>query len=159
MRLQHYIIKVMVAGSLMLAQAAAAQLPHHRFSDLEQLQKQQERNMVVFVYTEWCAYCKAMEQTTFRDKDLIKILNDQFYFVRFNAEERSDVLWNHQWFRYQPTGRGAGMHQLAIALAQNEGTGSYPFITILDRDSRIQFQYSGFLSAEALQQILRQFLK
>ena len=157
MKLQHYILKIIVAGSLVLAQTAAAQLPHHQIADIEQLQKQEERNMVIFVYTDWCTYCKAMEHTTFRNKGLLKILSDQFYFIRFNAEERAEVLWNHQWFRYQPTGRGTGTHQLAIELAQKEG--SYPLINILDKDYQIQFQYSGFLSAEDLQQILRQFLK
>lgn len=157
MRLPNYIIKIIAGGSLVLAQKVVAQLPDHPITGIEQLQKQEERNIIVFVYTDWCTYCKAMEQTTFKNKDLIKILSHQFYFIRFNAEERAEVLWNHQWFRYQPTGRGTGTHQLAIELAQKEG--SYPLINILDKDYQIQFQYSGFLSAEVLQQVLGQFFK
>jgi thiol:disulfide interchange protein len=38
-------------------------------------------------YTNWCAPCKVMEQSVFRDEDVANYLNDNCISIRVNAEK------------------------------------------------------------------------
>ncbi len=80
-------IHVIVALALLGSVICAAQLKIHSFEKAEVLQKSENRPVVVFIYTDWCAYCQAMKNTAFIDRQIAKKLNDQFYFVALNGEE------------------------------------------------------------------------
>jgi thioredoxin-related protein len=43
------------------------------------------------VYTEWCGWCKRMDQTTFKDPELANYLNNFFYPIKFDAESKEPV--------------------------------------------------------------------
>ena len=53
------------------------------------LAKAKKTNKVVFIdfYTTWCAPCKMMEQSVFRDEDVANYLNDNCISIRVNAEK------------------------------------------------------------------------
>lgn len=126
------------------------------FEETEQLQKEESRNILVFIHTEWCKFCKTMENTTFRDEGVRKILSDEYYFVDFDVEERSDVTYGGHVFRYKPTGRKTGVHELAEILGTVDGVLSFPALVILNPENEIIFQYGGFLDAAGLQSVLKE---
>ncbi|MFN3411459.1 MAG: thioredoxin family protein [Exilispira sp.] len=43
---------------------------------------------ILFFYADWCPYCKKMEETTFKDKSVIEILNNNFIAIKINSESR-----------------------------------------------------------------------
>ena len=69
-----------------------AQLKAYSFEEAEQLSLENPKPIVVFVHTNWCKYCKMMENTTFKNKELINELNANFYFVLFDAESKTYIL-------------------------------------------------------------------
>jgi thiol:disulfide interchange protein len=53
------------------------------------LAKAKKANKVVFIdfYTTWCAPCRVMEESVFRDEDVANYLNDNCISIRVNAEK------------------------------------------------------------------------
>ena len=95
-----------------------------------------------------------MEHVTFKDSRIIATLNENFYFVSFDAETKKDIIFNNHTFQFQPNGTNTGIHELAIALATIENQVVYPTLTILESDNSILFQQASFISAKALGRIL-----
>lgn len=131
-----------------------AQLKTYTFEEAEQLSKENPKPIVVFVHTDWCKYCKMMENSTFKNADIINLLNDKFYFVSFDAETKNDITFKNHTFKFYPTGQNTGIHELATALATVNNHIAYPTITILDCDYSILFQKQSYLKNKELLSIL-----
>ncbi|HHB78642.1 MAG TPA: DUF255 domain-containing protein [Saprospiraceae bacterium] len=82
----------------------------------------------VDVYTDWCGWCKKMDRSTFRDAKVVKILTDDFYAVKLDAEQRESILFQGTEFKYVGTNR-QGHHELAAALL--DGQMSFPTTVML----------------------------
>ena len=91
-----------------------------------------------------------MENTTFKNKEIIKQLNQNFYFISFNAEDKKDIKFNKNTFKFKPKGTNSGIHELAELLSNQ----TYPTITILKADYSILTQIESFTNAKTLLQIL-----
>lgn len=136
-----------------------AQMKAHPLEQIDSLQKTSKRNMVVFIHTDWCRYCHSMKNTTLKNDSIISILNKEFWFAALNAEEKQDILFNGQIFKYKPTGENTGTHELAEQLAKVKGKISYPTLCILNANYEIIFQYNRFLSSAELLKVLNEVLK
>lgn len=131
-----------------------AQLKTHTFEEAEKLSKENPRPYVVFIHTSWCNYCKMMENSTFKNQEIITILNDNFYFISFDAESKDGIHFNNHTFQFIPKGQNTGIHELATELATINSQVVYPTVTILKSDFSIIFQKHSFLSGKELTAIL-----
>jgi thioredoxin-related protein len=131
-----------------------AQLKTYSFEEVEQLCLHKPKPIVVFVHTSWCKYCKMMENITFKDQQLINVLNTSFYFVVLDAESTNDITFNKHTFKFKPSGPSTGIHELATALATIDNQVVYPTITIIDANYSILFQKQSYLKAKDLISIL-----
>ena len=131
-----------------------AQLNLVEFEEIDSLQKIDKRNTIVFIHTDWCKYCQAMKSKTFKNEKIIKLLNEQFYFVDFNAEEKRKIIFNNTSFAFKPNGSNSGIHELAIELGTIMDQINYPIVCVLNYKNEIIFQNSGFLNANDLMKIL-----
>lgn len=138
----------------LLLQQAYAQLKTYQFEQLDSLQKKEARPVAIFIHTEWCKYCQAMQNTTLQNKEVISNLNEQFYFIDFNAEEKRTITLLGNSFRFKPTGTNTGIHELAEQLATLKGEISYPTLCFLNSRYEITFQYPQFTEASDLLTIL-----
>jgi thioredoxin-related protein len=136
-----------------------SQIISQSFEQLAGLQKTQNRFVVVFIHTDWCKYCQAMKNTTFKDKEIAALLNQNFWFVDLNAEEKSDITYNGQTYKFRPTGNNTGIHELVEKFTMPNGEASYPSICILNPDFEIIFQYNQLLSINDLRLLLNNLLK
>ena len=91
--------------------------------------EKQPRKIFVDVFTDWCGWCKRMDATTFKDPAVVAIMNEKFYAVKLNAEQKESILWKDQEFKWMPGGR-AGFHKLAYDLL--DGKLSFPSFVMLD---------------------------
>jgi thioredoxin-related protein len=131
-----------------------AQLKTHSFEETEQLVKQSPKPVVVFIHTSWCKFCKMMEKSTFKNETIIQTLNDYFYFISLDAEQKEDITFNNQLFKFKSTGKNTGLHDLAAALGTINKEVTFPTLTILDKDYSIIFQKASFTDAKSLLKIL-----
>jgi thioredoxin-related protein len=131
-----------------------AQLKTYTFEEAEKLSKENPKPFVVFIHTSWCQYCKMMENSTFKNSEIIPLLNNNFYFISFDAESKNDIHFNNHTFRFQPKGQHTGIHELATQLGTIDSQVVYPTVTILQSDYSIILQKSSFLNANELLIIL-----
>jgi thioredoxin-related protein len=139
---------------ILLPLSAFSQLKSYSFTELDSLQKTEKRNIIIFIHTDWCRYCQAMKNTTFKNEKMIKLLNEKFWFGDLNAEEKQDITFNGNTFKYKPTGNNTGIHELAEQLGIIEGKIAYPVLCILNSNYEIIFQCNEFLSSDGLLKVL-----
>jgi thioredoxin-related protein len=131
---------------LLIANQNFAQLNRHTFEEAEKLSIENPKPFAIFIHTNWCKICKMMENTTFKNKEIINELNQNFYFISFDAEDRKNINFNKNTFKFKPKGTNSGIHELA-ALLSNQ---TYPTITILNSDYIILIQIESFANSKTL---------
>lgn len=141
-------------GIFLLPQISFSQIKTYQFEQLDSLQKAEKRNVVIFIHTDWCKYCQTMQNTTFKNDCIIKELNEIFYFIDLNAEEKRSITFNEHTFKYKPTGTNTGLHELAEQLATVDNKVAYPTICFLNPNNEIIFQHNQFINPANLQLIL-----
>jgi len=87
------------------------------------------KKIFVDVYTDWCHWCKVMDKKTFNKENVAEYLNTNFYPVKLNAEQKEEINFNGQVFKWVAGGR-RGVHTLAYSLL--EGKMSYPTVVYLN---------------------------
>jgi thioredoxin-related protein len=100
-----------------------------------------------------------MKNTTFKDEKVGKLLTEQFYFVSFDGESKEDVTFLGRTFRFKPSGRNTGVHELAEQLGTKNGQLTYPSLVFLSPQYDILYQYDGFLSARQTRKILEKLIE
>jgi thioredoxin-related protein len=145
---------ILIVFPLLILQQGYAQLKTYQFEQLDSLQKKEARPVAIFIHTDWCKYCAAMKNTTLKNKAVISILNEHFYFIEFNAEEKRNITMLSNTFKYKPSGNNTGIHELAEQLATINGKVSYPTLSFLNSKYEITFQHPQFINASELLTIL-----
>lgn len=144
---------------MLLSQSSFSQVKEYKFEQIDSLQKIERKIVVVFINTDWCRYCEAMKHTTFKNTNIIHILNENFYFINLNAEEKRNIFFNNKTFRYKPSGHETGINELAEQLGNIHGKISFPGICFLNSDNQIIYQHAEFISAKDLEIVLTRINK
>lgn len=142
-------------NSSKIPSSATIELVQYNIEDVESLMKNENKPIAIFLHAAWCQYCNNMEQTTFKNQDVIKSLNEDFYYFSFDGESRDDVTFKNRTYHYLPSGRNSGVHELAVSLGNMDGTLTYPTFVILDSELEIIFQHNAYLSSKEMYQVLR----
>jgi len=98
------------------AQAKMAEEPKSMFGDMD---------------TSWVGWCKKMDSSTFQDAKVIEYLNDNFYAVKFNAEQKEAITYQGFEFKFVNSGR-RGYHQLAHSMLN--GRMGYPAFVYFNQE-------------------------
>lgn len=125
-----------------------------KWMTFEQALKESEKTkkkIFIDVYTDWCGWCKVMDKNTFSDPNVAKILNEDYYPVKFNAEQREDVTFKGHAFKFVPSGNN-GYHELAATLLNNQL--SYPTVVFLDEDFNGITPLAGYKKPEEFHRYL-----
>jgi len=124
------------------------------WEDMMKKQKVEKRKIIVDLYTDWCGWCKRMDKTTFRNPVIADYINKKYYAVKFNAEQKEDLEFDGNLFKFVPRGR-RGYHEFAAALTQNHL--SYPTYVFLTDDVQILQVFAGYQQAKEFEYILNYF--
>jgi thioredoxin-related protein len=140
-------LAVVLAGSTSLTTDRAAEESPVKWLTIEQALEQSKttrKPIFIDVYTTWCGWCKVMDKNTFSDPLVAKMLNEQFYPVKFDGEQKADVVFNGTTYKYVGDG-SRGYHQLAAALLNNQL--SYPTVVFLDENFQLLLPLQGYRKA------------
>jgi thioredoxin-related protein len=133
---------------------AVAQAPQIKWLTWEQAiyeNKKVPKKIVVDVYTDWCGWCKVMDKKTFSDSAVAAYMNENFYCVKFNAEQREEIKYLGMTFKYNPEKK---VHDLAVALLNSSM--SYPsYVFFNSREERITAMKGYYEVAPFLENLKR----
>ena len=135
-----YLIIFLSSFSLIAQQG---QIKWTSFEDAIKKHQQQPKEIFIDVYTDWCGWCKKMDQSTFADKEVADYINNNFYAVKLDAEMKREIFMNGDTLRFMKFGR-SGAHELAVRLLG--GKMSYPSYVILDEKLGIKKLIKGYKS-------------
>ncbi|MAT55830.1 MAG: thioredoxin [Saprospirales bacterium] len=119
-----------------------------------EMSKVQKRKIMVDVYTQWCGWCKRMDQTTFQNKAVVSYLNSHYYPIKFDAETKADIEFRGKTYRFVKNGM-RGYHELAAEITR--GRLSYPTIVFLDEEFEVIQSIPGYREPLEFEQIITYF--
>lgn len=136
----------LVAGIALNSQRGSAEssssLSWNAFDDGLALAKQQNKKVLVDVYTDWCGWCKKMDSDVYTDPTVIKTLSAKFVLVKLNAEASS----KHVQFQ--------GKRFTEAEFAQAVGVSGYPSTLFFDSGGKPITLLPGFVPAPKFVPIL-----
>lgn len=106
--------------------------------------KQENRKMVISVYTDWCSWCKKMEKSTYGNENVASYLNENFIPVKVNAESREKLSYMGQTISERELSKGFNIS-------------GYPSTVFLDENQQIITVIPGYIEAEQFLRILQFF--
>ncbi len=124
------------------------------WNEAQELMKRQKRKVLVDVYTDWCGWCKRMDATTFQDPRIVSYINKNYYAIKFNAEQKDDIVFKSRVFKFMENGR-RGIHQLAIEITN--GQLSYPTFVFMDEEFNTIQPLKGYLDVDTFDAITNYF--
>jgi len=127
----------------------------YSIQEAEMLSRQSFRPIFIDTYTDWCGWCKKMDQETFTNSVIADILNTSFYPVKFDAEGKESINFFGQTFIND--GKVGKAHQLAVALLR--GQLSYPTVVFLTKqENKLSASpVPGFRQPKEMEVLLRFF--
>ncbi len=117
-----------------------------------ELNKTTQKKIFIDVYTDWCGWCKRMDNGTFTDAQVIKYLNENFYPVKFDAEQKEEITYKGHTMKYVGQGR-RGYHELAYSLL--DGRMGYPAFVYLAEDEKRITVSPGYKDAKMIMKELK----
>lgn len=118
--------------------------------------KVEQRKIIVDIYTDWCTWCKKMDKTTFSDPVIVELINNHYYAIKFNAENKKPIKYQNQIYTYENGIWKGGYHQLAAKITNNQI--KLPSIVFLDENSNVIQSIGGFRNALELELMAAYFL-
>ena len=110
--------------------APKAALKWYTWEEAVELNKTKPKKMFVDVYTDWCGWCKRMDKSTFSDEKVAAYMAANYYQVKLDAEQKAEIKFNGESFKYVDSGNGRGIHALAYSLL--DGKMGYPSMVYLN---------------------------
>jgi thioredoxin-related protein len=108
-----------------------------RFEDAVAASQKEPRKIFVDIYADWCGWCKVLDRDTFSDAAVAKILNEQYYPVKLDAESKETHTL--------PDGRKVLSPELAASLATSKPGTKYglPVMVVLNEKAAILTRIQG----------------
>ncbi len=96
------------------------------------LASEQKKPLLVDFYTDWCSWCKVMDEKTYAHHEVVKTLQSSFVLAKFNPEKNAD-------FEFQ------GKKIKATEFAKRMGVNGYPTTAFLKPDGTLIDAPAGYI--------------
>lgn len=119
------------------------------------IDKNEEDRKPIFIdiYTDWCGWCKKMDASTFKDPEVVKYMNENYYAVKMDAESKEAIAFNETLYEYKVYQGGKGYNELAVNLLG--GRMSFPTFVILSKRQVKKATLRGFQKPNQLLKALK----
>lgn len=145
--------KVMSICCLFLLIFGSAQVKWMTIEQALKAQKENPKKILIDFYADWCGPCKIMDKKTYGHPVIAEILNQNYYPVKFNAEEKKAVQIFGRTFSNPDTEHKKGKNSLH-EFTQYMNVGAVPSTVFLDEKGGPITILQGELSARELEPYL-----
>ncbi len=91
--------------------------------------------VVIYFFTKWCTYCRAMDRMVFSDSEVIEQLRDNFVYIRIDTEENGTIRYKN--------------HELKpVEFAMMMGVQGFPTTVYFDKSQSPVTKIPGFMQKE-----------
>ncbi|WP_439127852.1 thioredoxin family protein [Polaribacter sp.] len=129
------------------------------FQQLEDSLKIKPKKVFISFYADWCTYCKKMDRTAFKNKEVIHILNSEYYAIKMNTESKETIFFDAiKYSNKQLEKSRRPTHEIPLLLAKRKGKPfTLPVNLILDKNFRIVKRRFNYISPEEMIKMLKEF--
>jgi len=113
------------------------------------------RKIMLFMHTNWCIWCKKMEESTFVNEDIADYINRNYYPVKFDAEADQAISFNSKTYNFQEMKPRGGVHELAVELMGGKVT--YPTIAFLNKNWKLIQSIPNYQSEGKFEKVITYF--
>lgn len=113
--------------------------------------QQEQRPVLIDLYTTWCGWCRQMDKRTYSNKKVAEYLQDKFYPVRVDAETHAAITWGGRTYQFNPQYRS---NEFAMYLTH--GRLEFPTTIIIVPGQEPQ-AIPGFLEPKDLELLVKYF--
>ena len=113
--------------------------------------QQEQRPVLIDLYTTWCGWCRQMDKRTYSNKKVAEYLQDKFYPVRVDAETHAVITWGGRTYQFNPQYRS---NEFAMYLTH--GRLEFPTTIIIVPGQEPQ-AIPGFLEPKDLELLVKYF--
>lgn len=130
-------LALLVWGSISQAQS----INWKSFQEANELSKKNpEKPILLYIYADWCGFCKKMNTETFVDSETVDYINSTYIPVKFNGESDEKINFLGYNYSYIPKGR---VNSLAFFFLN--GRVSYPGIVVVNKEGQTQNFLMGYM--------------
>lgn len=146
---------ILIIGSSSIFAQQKGEIHWLTFEQLADSLAAKPKKVLLFFHTDWCGYCRKMQQEVFTDQSIIDKTNADYYAVQFDAESTETVHFDHHTFTNPNSHKKSGSyHQLTTILATQKNRYVFPTTILLDADFRVQARYFEYIGRDKLKHIL-----
>jgi uncharacterized protein YyaL (SSP411 family) len=113
--------------------------------------KKKKKLLLVNMHTTWCGWCKKMDRDTYTDKDVIKLLNNDFVAIKFDPERKDK--------KYLIDTLSLDGQSLMNMLTNGQRLGFPTMVVINPKDNNIIYAEAGYQDAAQFKKTLQAVLK
>ncbi len=135
MKLRKYLFTIIIAIPLL------AGTNWYTFEEGMALAEKSDKHVVIDFYTDWCKWCKVMDEKTFSQPKVDSLLFENFIPIRLNAESNETVTFRGQALTYRQ-------------LTQAFGVRSFPSLAYLTPNQELITIIPGFIEKDPFLNIL-----
>jgi uncharacterized protein YyaL (SSP411 family) len=144
------IMSFILTSSIVLAQesiSSGGSVKWYSWNEGYKKAKQENKIVIVDVYTDWCGWCKVMDKKTYTDATVISKIQKKFITIKVNPEKDQNLSYDGKVYSGQEL----------INLLTNNGIEGYPTTIFFFPKSKKMFMEVGYLSVERFNPILDKY--
>jgi thioredoxin-related protein len=126
------------------------------FEELDEKLDQGPKKVLIYFHTSWCTYCRKMEKEVFTNPEVVKLINQQYLAVKFDAESTEEVTFEGVIFRNAnpQNSFNRGVHEFTELLAMHQGQFTPPVFLVLDEKFKVIQRKFEYMSGKELLRLL-----